>query len=138
MKIYSISLLFVVQVWNIKFYQCLQLAQITLPIIEITHYQGDYTTSFYTYVYRYHLSGATICKTDNVNKNICIVFPFLCFTHQMYSLVCQGNYYRTMVFLCLINDWYLVSSYRFCFTFKVPYLHLLGPKWLNVLGSWIT
>jgi hypothetical protein len=52
MRIYSISLLFVVQVWNIKFYQCLELVQITLPgpVIEITHYQGDYTTSFYTYI----------------------------------------------------------------------------------------
>jgi hypothetical protein len=46
-----------------------------------------------------------IYKTDNVNKNICIVFfSFLCFTHQMYSLVYQGNYYRTMVLMCLIND----------------------------------
>jgi len=50
MRIYSISLLFVVQVWNIKFYQYLELVQITLPIIEITHYQGDYTTSYYTYI----------------------------------------------------------------------------------------
>ena len=44
------SLLFVVQVWNIEIYQCLELGQITLPVIEITHYQGDYTTSFYTYI----------------------------------------------------------------------------------------
>ena len=52
MRIYSIFLLFVVQVWNIKFYQCLELVQITLPVpvIEITHYQGDYTTSFDTYI----------------------------------------------------------------------------------------
>jgi hypothetical protein len=49
MRIYSISLLFVVQVWNIEFYQCLELVQITLPEIEITHYQGDYTTSLAVY-----------------------------------------------------------------------------------------
>jgi hypothetical protein len=40
MRIYSIFLLFVVQVSNIKFYQCLELVQITLPVIELTHYQG--------------------------------------------------------------------------------------------------
>jgi hypothetical protein len=50
MRIHSISLLFVVQVWNIEFYQCLELVQITLPVIEITHYQGDYTTSYYIYI----------------------------------------------------------------------------------------
>jgi hypothetical protein len=50
MRIYSIFLLFVVQVSNIMFYQCLELVQITLPVIELTHYQGDYTTSFYTCV----------------------------------------------------------------------------------------
>jgi len=44
------SLLFVVQVWNIEFYQCLELVHITLPVIEITHYQGDYTTSYYIYI----------------------------------------------------------------------------------------
>jgi hypothetical protein len=38
---YSISLLFVVQVWNIEFYQCLERVQIMLPVIEITRYQGD-------------------------------------------------------------------------------------------------
>ena len=50
MRIHSMSLLFVVQVWNIEFYQCLELVQITLPVIEITHYQGDYTTSYYIYI----------------------------------------------------------------------------------------
>jgi hypothetical protein len=50
MRIYSISLLFVVQVWNIEFYKCLELVQIMLPVIEITHYQGDYTTSCFTYI----------------------------------------------------------------------------------------
>ena len=50
MRIYSISLLFVVQERNIEFYQCLEFVQITLPVIEITHYQGNYTTSFYTYI----------------------------------------------------------------------------------------
>ena len=50
MKIHSISLLFVVQVWNIEFYKCLELVQIMLPVIEITHYQGDYTTSYHIYI----------------------------------------------------------------------------------------
>ena len=50
MRIYSISLLFVVQVWNIGFYKCLELMQITQSVIEITHYQGDYTTSYYIYI----------------------------------------------------------------------------------------
>ena len=50
MIIYSISLFFVVQVWNIEFYQCLERVQIMLPVIEITRYQGDYTTSLYAYI----------------------------------------------------------------------------------------
>ena len=50
MRIYSMSLLFVLQLWNIKFYQCLELVHIPLPVIEITHYQGDYATSYYTYI----------------------------------------------------------------------------------------
>jgi hypothetical protein len=54
MRIYSISLLFVVQVWNIKFYQCIELVQITPPVIEITHYNQC------LYLYRYHPSGATV------------------------------------------------------------------------------
>ena len=50
MRIYSISLLFVVQVGNIKFYQCLELVQITLPVIKITYYQGNYTPSNYIFI----------------------------------------------------------------------------------------
>ena len=47
---YSYSLLFGVQVWHVALYQCLELVQITLPVIEITHHQGDYTTSYYIYI----------------------------------------------------------------------------------------
>ena len=32
-------------------YQCLELVQITLPVIEITYYQGDYTTNLAVYTY---------------------------------------------------------------------------------------
>ena len=47
---YCMLLLFGVQGWHIEFYQCLELVQITLPVIEITNYQVDYTTSYYIYI----------------------------------------------------------------------------------------
>ena len=62
MRIYSISLLFVVQVWNIEFYQ-----QITLPVIEITHYQGDYTTSLAVYTY---IVNTTACVYIICSKRV--------------------------------------------------------------------
>jgi hypothetical protein len=67
MRIYSISLLFVVQVWNIEFYQCLKLVQITLPVIEITHYQGDYTTSLAVYTY---IVSTTACVYIICSKRV--------------------------------------------------------------------
>ena len=35
---------------TLSFTQCLELVQITLPVTEITHYQGHYTTSYYIFI----------------------------------------------------------------------------------------
>jgi hypothetical protein len=91
----------------------------------------------------------TIMHDFCLNKiGISYLMIILCFQRSQFyciawSIRCILLYAKVTIivpwfFMCLINDWYLVSSYRFCFTFKVPYLHLLWPGWLNELGSWIT
>jgi hypothetical protein len=46
---------------------------------------------------------AYVRQTMLTKTVVLFFFSFLYFAHQMYSLVCQGNYYRTMVLMCLIN-----------------------------------
>ena len=138
MRSYSISLLFVVQVWNIKFYQCLELVQITLPVIKITHYHGNNATSYYILIVtipgvRHLVTGGGIRVIPHLFEicwSLILVQHFYIFLYILHFLLIFGRFnWKNTMSLHII--W--VSPHSSCNS-RISTLEMLSP--IKVQGQW--